>query len=427
MSVLAVIQINIEIMLAILCVAIWILTKVWEKDNKQPYRFIWIIDLLTAGLLVSDVLAITYRGNVSSTGYYMVRGANFFNFAFLYAMVMYTSFLVDYIFEYPKQLKSKLLATKILSGFALGVVFINLFVPIMYSFDENNKYFRLNGWYFTSTCVLASVFLLSISVIEMRKEVDQGVFLVLLTEILMPFIASVIQIFIYGISITNIAIGITQIILFMIMYRYQEMRIKERDVLLDEYNAKLILTQVQPHFMLNTLSTIQYLCKFDNQAAIETISDLGIYLRNNMDFASTNEMIPFGKELEHVEKYISIEQKRFMDRINIKYDIQVKDFDIPPLSVQPLVENAIKHGITKKKNGGTIELSTWRGVDEIHIIVKDDGKGFDTTKPLSDDRVHLGIDIVTKRLKRMCNGSVKLESTPGVGTICEITIPIEFK
>ena len=108
------------------------------------------------------------------------------------------------------------------------------------------------------------------------------------------------------------------------------------------------------------------------------------------------------------------------------YDIKEKDFELPPLSVQPLVENAIKHGISKKRGGGTVELSTWRGVDKIHILVKDDGIGYDQSKPYSEDRVHLGLTIVKERLKNRCGGDVMITSTVNVGTICEITIPIEF-
>ena len=426
MPILAIVQVNIEIMLALLCIFIWIMTKVWTKDNKQPFRYIWFSDLLTAGLLISDIFAIIFRGNETLAGFYVVRAANFFNFFFLYSLALYFSFFVDYMFEFPKQCRIRIGAAKITSSIALALNFINLVVPFMYSFDAQNRYFRKSGWYATAALQLITIIILASIVIELRKQIENGVFLMLLIYLLMPLIASLVQVFIYGIAITNIAIGTTQLILFMIMYRYQEMKIRERDIQLSEYNAKLMLTQVQPHFLLNTLSTIQYLCKADSQAAAETISDLGVYLRNNMEFATTTELISFDKELSHIEKYVSIEQKRFGDRIKVVYDIKEKDFELPALTVQPLVENAIKHGISKKRSGGTVELSTWRGVDKIHIIVKDDGVGYDTEKPFSDDRVHLGLSIVTDRLKRLCGGDVLITSECNKGTICEITIPIEF-
>ena len=426
MSLQAIIQVNMEIMIALLCVAIWILTKVWNKDNKQKFRHIWFIDLLTVGLLISDVFAIIYRGNMSSEGYYIVRIANFFNFFFLYSMNLYIGSFIEYLFELQDKKNIRILIAKVLAGITIVSNFVNIFVPFAYAFDDQNRYYRKGGWYANTACQLIAIIILATVVYEMRNEVESGVFWMIIIDILMPFIASVVQVFIYGIAITNIAIGATQLLLFMIVYRYQELKIQERDIQLSEYNAKLMLTQVQPHFMLNTLSTIQYLCKHDSDAAFETISDFSVYLRNNMEFAQAKDLISFEKELSHIEKYVAIEKKRFGERINVLYDIKEKDFELPPLSVQPLVENAIKHGISKKRCGGTVELSTWRGVDSVHIIIKDDGIGFDVEKPYSSDRVHLGLSIVKDRLKRMCGGDVVITSEENKGTICEITIPIEF-
>lgn len=426
MPLLTVIQLNIEIMLVILCLVIWILTTVWSKDRLHAGRNIWIIDIFTVGLLISDILAIYYRGNTSQLGYYMVRIGNFFNFFFLYLMPIYFSFIIELLFKRLDKGKKRISCARILTGIALITNFVNLIVPFVYDFDVQNRYYRKSGWYVNAALIMIAIIIIASLVWQHRKEIEKEMFWMLFIDILMPLIASVVQLFVYGIAITNIAIGITQILLFMVMFRYQEETIRKRDMELSEYNAKLMLTQVQPHFMLNTLSTIQYLCKTDSQAAIDTITDFAIYLRNNMEFASSTKMIPFEKELSHIEKYISIEQKRFGERIKVVYDIKESDFELPALSIQPLVENAVKHGISKKRGGGTIELSTIRCEDKICITIKDDGIGYDMNQPFSSDRVHMGLKIVTDRLKRMCNGQVKIESEKNKGTICEIEIPIEF-
>lgn len=420
------IQVNIEVMLIILCIGIWILTKVWTKGKMQPVSNIWIIDILTVGMLISDVYAIIYRGNMTVKGFYIVRAANFFNFFFLYMMTLYMCFFIKEIFDISGHGRKRLLVGKILALVTLLVILINLFVPIMYDFDANNIYFRKTGWYVNSLIQVIVIMMTATVVYELRKEIETAIYLMMMIDILMPLIAAIVQIMIYGFSIVNIAIGITQILLFMMVFRYQEMKIQEHNEQISEYNARLMLSQVQPHFMLNTLSTIQYLCKTDSDAAAKTVSDLGIYLRNNMEFATSTELITFEKELNHIEKYVSIEQKRFGDRIKVVYDIKEKDFTLPALSVQPLIENAIKHGISKKRGGGTVELSTWRGVNHVHIIVQDDGVGYDVNKPFSADRVHIGLSIVKERLKNRCDGELLITSEVGKGTICEIKIPIEF-
>lgn len=420
------IQVCIESVLVVLCISIWVLTEIWTKDNKQPFRHIWFIDILTVGLLISDIFAIIYRGNISTEGYYIVRIANFFNFFFLFSITLYMSFFVEFIFGQRARKRMRILIARIILVITLVSIFINLFIPFIYGFDEQNRYFRKGGWYINAIGELFAIVLLTTVICELRNEVESNIFWMILIDILMPLIASVIQVFVYGIAITSIAIGVTQILMFAILYRYQELKIRESDMKLSEYNAKLILTQVQPHFTLNALSTIQYLCKHDSEAAFEAISDFSIYLRNNMEFSTITEMIPFEKELAHIEKYVSIERRRFGDRINVVYDIKEKDFGIPPLSVQPLVENAIKHGISKKRDGGTVELAVWRGANNIHVVVTDDGIGFDMDKPATDDRVHLGLSIVKDRLIRKCGGNLVITSEEGKGTVCEIIIPIEF-
>lgn len=426
MSILTITQINIEVILIIMCVLIYIITQIGERENKKAYQRIWIIDLLTIGLLLADVLALYYRGNETLLGYYMVRISNFFSFAFLYGSVLYTCFFTEYLFEYPKKGKKRILIAKIAAGLAFFINILNVFVPITYSFDEHNKYFRLNGWYVASIALVVTILLMTSVVIELRKEFSEVVVFMLLVDILIPLVASIVQIMIYGIAITTMSFGFTQIFLFLVLYQAQVKKIKEKEVMLEEYNAKLMLTQLQPHFMLNTLATIQYLCKTDSETAYNTIADFGVYLRNNMEFATSTAPITFEKELSHIEKYVSIEKQRFGERINVEYDIKERDFEIPALSVQPLLENAIKHGISKKRKGGTVKLSTWKEGKAIHVRVEDDGKGFDQNAPFSSDRVHLGLSLVESRLKRVCNGTLQIHSVPDQGTTCEIIIPVEL-
>ena len=204
-------------MLAVLCLAIWILTRIWMADNKHYFHLIWIIDLLTVGMLVSDTLALVYRGNVTTQGYYLVRIANFANFFFLYMMTFCMSYFVFYIFEVPKRGRRRILIARILAAAAILSILVNLFIPFAYGFDEQNRYYRKTGWYFNAAGQLIAIVLVATVVNELRNEVESSVFWMVLVDMLMPLIASVVQIFIYGISITNIAIGATQVLLFMIV------------------------------------------------------------------------------------------------------------------------------------------------------------------------------------------------------------------
>ena len=134
-------------------------------------------------------------------------------------------------------------------------------------------------------------------------------------------------------------------------------------------------------------------------------------------------MIPFEKEFKHSEAYLAIEKKRFGDKINVNYDIGYIDFQIPPLSMQVLVENAVKHGIRKKAGGGTITIRTKLKDGNIYVIVKDDGVGFDAERIDDDVDIHVGIANVQNRLESMCGGRLEVDSKIGEGTTAVIILP----
>ena len=187
----------------------------------------------------------------------------------------------------------------------------------------------------------------------------------------------------------------------------------------------IMLSQIQPHFLYNTLVVIRQLCDINPKTAKEAITEFATYLRGNLDSLTLNSNIPFEKEMEHIENYVSLEKKRFGDKINLEYDIECLDFDVPSLTVQTIVENAIRHGITKRKEGGTVTIRTRETKKYYEIEVHDNGVGMDLTKPpeYSDNRSHIGLDNVRKRVESICNGEVLFNSTPNIGTTVYMSIP----
>lgn len=196
---------------------------------------------------------------------------------------------------------------------------------------------------------------------------------------------------------------------------------------LGDMNMTLMISQIQPHFLYNALNTIKYLTKKDPKAAESAIVKFSNYLRANMDSLTQKEPIPFKKEMEHVQNYIYIECLRFGDRLNVEYDIDCDDFLIPPLTIQPIAENAIKHGINQRVNGGRLKISTYDSETEIFIVIEDDGVGFDVNEQKNDGRSHIGISNIKIRLKEMLGARVEIESTVGVGTKVTIILPKEEK
>ena len=192
---------------------------------------------------------------------------------------------------------------------------------------------------------------------------------------------------------------------------------------LKESRISIMLSQIQPHFIYNTLGTIERMCLKDPQKAFDLVRNFSLYLRGNFSEIDSVTPIRFAQELKHVEHYVNIEKVRFPD-MNIVYEVETMDFVLPALSVQPLVENAIKHGLMRLESGGTVVIRSYELDDCFCVEVKDDGVGFDTSLPF-EEKKHVGLRNIRGRLKAMVNGELVVESQPGVGTRAVIMIPKE--
>lgn len=198
---------------------------------------------------------------------------------------------------------------------------------------------------------------------------------------------------------------------------------KAKELAKELKNSRIVLamSQIRTHFVFNVLTAISGLCGSDPEKADQALITFSRYLRSNIDIMQEDEPELFSRSLEQLEDYIALEQLRFGDRIQFVTDLEVTGFKLPPLILQPIVENAIKHGLFPKTEGGTILLFTRMEGDNIMITVTDDGVGFDTKAPHREGAV--GLDNVRFRLEHMVNGTMNIESSPGKGTTVTMVIP----
>lgn len=212
------------------------------------------------------------------------------------------------------------------------------------------------------------------------------------------------------------------------LYTRENVRIaEEREKTKKElYEAKvsIMVSQIQPHFIYNALSSIAMLCTLDPETAQKATITFADYLRGNMDALKQTAPVPFEMEIEHLKKYLYIEQLRFGKKLQVEYDLPVMDFKVPMLSIQPLVENAVKHGVGMKKKGGTVFISTREKDDAYLVIIRDDGVGFDpAAKKEPDGRSHVGRENTKKRLHDLCGADIDTESVIAEGTTVTVTLP----
>ncbi len=235
-----------------------------------------------------------------------------------------------------------------------------------------------------------------------------------------PVIVFVLRCFFPMVTLLYQAMGVSVVVIFVFIQSQSARRLAMQDRDLFEKNQQIIISQLKPHFLYNVLNSIYYLCEKSPDDAQQEIAEFAEYLRGNLDSIESGRMVTAQKELEHLEHYLHLEKMRFGEDLKIAYDIRTTDFMIPPLTIQPIAENAIKHGITRKLGGGTLLIRTERSPEGVRIVVKDDGLGFDPDRMPEDGKTHMGIENVRSRLKMACGGTLQIRSREGEGT--EVTI-----
>ena len=206
---------------------------------------------------------------------------------------------------------------------------------------------------------------------------------------------------------------------------------KEQAKLLANAEIKALQSQINPHFLFNALNTIGFHCRDNPMTAKKLISSLADYYRHNLSNSET--LITFNKEMEHVKAYVDIEMARFGDRLQVKYDFPSNyEFKIPSLIMQPLAENAIKHGILTKEDGGIVSIRIIKNQTYYELFVIDDGIGISAQKLdnlLLDNpgRQSIGLINVHKRLISIygADSGLNIESIENKGTTVSFKIPLE--
>ena len=189
--------------------------------------------------------------------------------------------------------------------------------------------------------------------------------------------------------------------------------------------VRMLFNQIRPHLIFNVLTSIYVLCRDDPARAMDVIQDFSEYLHANFTAMAAEDLISFSDELHHTRAYLAVESIRYGDKLTVDYDIRHTAFRLPALTLQPLVENAVKYGVGSGRGPGTIVIRTAAEADGAVITVEDNGPGFDPAEAETGD--HVGIRNVRERLDRMCSGTLEIVSSPGFGATVTVRIPSRRK
>ena len=198
--------------------------------------------------------------------------------------------------------------------------------------------------------------------------------------------------------------------------------------ILEQNRRKNFMSQMHPHFLYNALSSIREIVLTDPEYAADLLCDFTIHLRAGIRAMSSADRIPLSKEIENTKSYLNIEKMRLGSRLQVELDLRAPDFPVIPFCIQPLAENAVRHGISEKGSaGGTVRIRTRELSGGWEIAVEDDGVGFDPDavrrETESGERDSTGLTNLTFRLEQLMGASLEFRSAPGEGCTALIRIP----
>lgn len=427
-----------------------LLNNVNSGINGFVYLFVMLFDLLlyTCCILVHDDSS--QKNNLFKIMIFLSFLSTFFGMAVtcfngifsmrnatVTAQVLNNSLLAVYwivFWNYQKinykRYNTEIIVDSIMTVYmALYIIFsvMNFFTPTLFSvYSSGILNYRAD--YFTITYL--SIWYVIYIIYTFTRECDLKVKFTLASYVLFPMFLNVISFFLYNnknfeflyYPLTSLCFMLPlYLIYFNLHIEYSRRMLKQKQELT---NAKIniMVSQIQPHFIYNSLTAIIDLIDKDTAKAKETIVEFSDYLRVNLNSLKEIKLVPFKKELEHIKTYLNFEQLRF-DNISVEYDIETEDFLIPALTIQPLVENAVKHGVSKTGCGGKVCITTKRAENSTLITVSDNGVGFEQSDIKGGD--HIGLNNVATRIKDMCGGTLKIESKKGEGTVVTVYLPDE--
>lgn len=387
-----------------------------EKDRTKR-----CLTALTASLFAA-VLTDIPTWLIADNSRVFVKILLFLCYAFSYAGVgFFHCYLVSYLNK-KAGTDMRLMYLAVPGAAVMPVLWLcSMFNGMFFTIDAAGNYSH-GAYYPVSQWVAALVGIVDIFlIVSCRKKLAAKNIAALLSYEIFPLIAISFETKMDSVPLFA-AMTISLLIIYTVVNSEQEKQLLKDNLELSEGRNALALSQIQPHFLYNSLTSIYRLCDVDPELAKKAVSDFSAYLRGNLNALKENTLISFREELRHIEAYLSLEKIRYDDYLEVKYDISVSEFFVPALAVQPLVENAVNHGIFDLPEGGCVTIATRETEDFYEISVIDNGTGFDESAE-TEDKSRAGIASIKNKLDIMCRGTLEIDSSPGGGTRATVRIP----
>lgn len=334
--------------------------------------------------------------------------------------IMIISFYIVHCFG--ENLKDSLISRTVIPIWLFYCVqhIIAHFTTFFYYSTPDGRFFIKSSVFILYIPIIAILLFVIFTLIKRRKELPRRYVYAFLFFFVPVTIAIIVHSICFSITAINIASIIGSFAMYILILTDQIEQYSLQQAAIANQEASIMILKMRPHFIYNTMTSIYYLCDQDPKKAQKVILDFTSYLRKNFNALVTNDTVPFSEEYEHVRAYLAVELAQFEDNLTVDYDIEHTQFKLPPLTLQPIVENAIKHCMDPDSEPLHILIKTSKTDTGSTIIVKDNGPGFDTKDVFNSNSA---LSNIKKRLRIMCHGTITIISNINEGTTVEVFIP----
>ncbi len=409
----------------VLCVVGLLQVSVTRWADRHMSRFFLLYFSSLMLLTLSNIAGQLMRGRPGPGWRAALYASNFIEFlSYTWLAVIASLYLISLVAPERKRRGLRLFVAAAF-GVHVALLIVSQFTGLLYVIDAENVYHR-SRWY-PLCCVASTVMLLTDIglLIRYRGRLDRRECLAMGVYFTVPLAAMILQLFVYGIYFVIFATIFVALVLYVFLITGQAERSLRRERELSDMRVRMLFNQIRPHLIFNVLTSIYVLCRDDPARAMDVIQDFSEYLHANFTAMAAEDLISFSDELHHTRAYLAVESIRYGDKLTVDYDIRHTAFRLPALTLQPLVENAVKYGVGSGRGPGTIVIRTAAEADGAVITVEDNGPGFDPAEAETGD--HVGIRNVRERLDRMCSGTLEIVSSPGFGATVTVRIPSRRK
>ena len=388
-----------------------------NRWNRRFFTALFTVLLLLMGAFLVDLIVYEFRD---------MALAEQIDVYFQYLLVslpmpMFTGYLLHFCGE---DLRKSTLFRLVIGLWGIYFILLGLAqcTTFLYYVTPDNEFIR-GSWHPLLVAPLAAIMLLNLAgVIRRRNRLPDKYYVAFLIHLLPMTVATLIHAVIYVPLLVVFGLSFSMLSMFGIILCDQIEQYMRQQREIAHQRASIMVLQMRPHFIFNTMMSIYYLCAQDSKKAQQVTLDFTSYLRKNFSAIASENTIPFANELEHTRAYLAVEQVQFEDGLFVEYDTPHTRFRVPPLTLQPIVENAVKHGMDPDSAPLRICIRT-RETDAGHeITVEDNGPGFAQTN-MDESEPHIALANIQQRLEIMCGGKLTVMPREGGGTVVKVILP----